>query len=49
MSYGDITVYGHVTMLVQGIDYFVQLHLLIFKCERLIITWLSRATVSLGK
>ncbi len=34
MSYGDMTVYGHVTMLGQGIDYFAQLHLLIFKCER---------------
>ncbi len=26
-------IYGHVTMLGQGIDYFAQLHLLIFKCE----------------
>ncbi len=32
----------------QGINYFTQLHLLIFKCERLIVTWLSKATVPLG-
>ncbi len=33
-----MTIYGHVTMLgpeIEGIDYFVPLHLLIFKCERL--------------
>ncbi len=42
MSHSDMTIYGHVIMLVEGIDYFIQLHLLIFKCEWLIITWLSR-------
>ncbi len=36
-----MTVNCHVIMLGQGITYFVQLHLLIFKCEQRISTWLS--------